>query len=517
MSNSSKRNAHRSNRSRRNRALRCVLCSSLFYYLVLFFSEHFYAEQRLSMLSVQKGELLRMYPQPVQMKAVQDKCAHATLVTSERSIPGALVLGMQMRELRPSCERIVILTVDTINTLDMKNLATLFTRHLFSSYEFIDRSTREAFPYLRGWLAKFELLRLVEYDRIIFFDADVLLFRDCWSISKYKYAAQRTFGFSYVPSTLDGGIYVFTPDFLLWENLVHEMRNVASNNDLREFIFRRIGDADQGVLDFMSRHSGLNITRLYPTYVQLKRVAQLYPNLFRPKCGIHFSTDKPWEPWYKKDVKPHLPLVLYWRQEFVRLCAHHRKISLCESLSRQFLHENRQILRASFLQWLLRTDPLGIRIQSYRPGKIHELRNMEFLTADASEQTFVNTEIIANECQLTATSDVKLQYCVNELSLNPDLRNMCAHGVGRQTIHFDVASPYLCTQAKIGEGMSRVFTDAFIKHLTHTSMKSPERLRPCIYLAAKICTSVSIHMGSSVAHFAKMDLQDLGMLPKNVR
>ena len=106
-SNSFKRNVRQSNRSHRHRTPRRALCSSLlyvcgFYYLVLFFSEHFYAEQRLSMLSVQKGELLRMYPQPVQMKAVQDKCAHATLVTSELSIPGALVLGMQMRELRPS-------------------------------------------------------------------------------------------------------------------------------------------------------------------------------------------------------------------------------------------------------------------------------------------------------------------------------------------------------------------------------------------------------------------------------
>ena len=151
------------------------------------------------------------------------------------------------------------------------------------------------------------------------------------------------------------------------------------------------------------------------------------------------------------------------------------------------------------------------------PRNLFKNDNKIIIKADLKKTVFLKTEIIANECQLTATSDVKLQYCVNELSLNPDLRNMCAHGVGRQTIHFDVASPYSCTQAKIGEGMSRVFTDAFIKHLTHTSMKSPERLRPCIYLAAKICTSVSIHMGSSVAHFAKMDLQDLGMLPKNVR
>ena len=486
--------------------------------MVLFFSEHLYAERRLSMLSVQSGELLRMYPQPVHVKLVQDKFAYATLVTSERSIPGALVLGMQMRELCPSCERIVILAGDAGNSTDIKNLATVFTRYLFSSYEFIDASTREAFPYLRGWLAKYELLRLVEYDRIMFFDADVSLFRDCWSISKHKYAAQHTLGFSYVPSTLDGGVYVLTPDLRLWENLVHTVRNIASNQNLHDFVFRRVGDADQGVLDYMARRRGLNVSRLHPTYVQLKRVAQLYPNLFRPKCGLHFSTDKPWEPWYKKDVKPQLPLVLYWRHEFVRLCAYHREISLCESLGKRFLYENRQILRASFLQWLLGTNPLKIRVQSYRPGKIHELQNMELMAeADASEQTFMNTEMFANDCQLTVTSDVKLQYCVDELSLNPDLLHMCADGVGIQTIYFDVASPYMCTKAKIGKRTSRVFTDAFIKHLTHTSMKSPAHLRPCIYLTAKICTSVSVHMGSSVSHFAKLDLQDLGMLPNNVK
>ena len=83
----------------------------------------------------------------------------------------------------------------------------------------------------------------------------------------------------------------------LWENLVHEMRNVASNNDLRELssaVWRLIRCVGLYVSD-----SGLNITRLYPTMYNW-RVAQLYPNLFRPKCGIHFSTDKPWEPCIKK-------------------------------------------------------------------------------------------------------------------------------------------------------------------------------------------------------------------------
>ena len=499
-------------RTRRRRSLRrsilvtCGVCGAL-----TFLATHICARGRLSALTVQKNELLDL-SHPRTPLVSEGSYAYATLVTSKDALPGAFLIGVQWRELNPNWERIVIILDGSVHRQDADDLAQVFTRLLFSSYEFTDLDTKISFPYLAGWLAKFELLRLQEYSRILYADADISMFRDCAEMMNFEFAVQSTLGVFFVPSTVDGGTCVLTPDLNAWDKFVETSHSIANNKHLKSFVYRSIGDADQGMVDFIAREGIINFTRLQPTFVQLKRVPALYPNLFMPRCGVHFSSRKPWEIWSDKDNKAFLPLVLYWRSEFTRACDLSHNIRMCEHLGARFQQENRQILRATFFQWLLGMRPFNIKVENYKPGWIHELRKVEFLHSKAVGTTLFDTETFANECELTvAWNYTVLSYCLNKQSFNtPD--HMCGRKVGLVKLHFADIFPYRCTRVSSNVEIVDLFTDSFLRHLASTNLVSDAEMRPCIYLIAKMCTSVNLKIENRKwLRKARLDLRHIGV------
>ncbi len=497
-------------RSRRRRWLRrSILVTCGVYGALTFLATHICARGRLSALTVQKNELLDL-SHPRTPLVSEGSYAYATLVTSKDALPGAFLIGVQWRELNPKWERIVIILDGSVHRQDTDDLAKVFTRLLFTSYQFTDSDTKISFPYLTGWLAKFELLRLQEYSRILYADADISMFRDCKEMMNFEYAVQRTFGVFFVPSTLDGGTYVLTPDLNAWETFVETSHSIANNKRLKSFVYRSIGDADQGIVDFIAREGIINFTRLQPTFVQLKRIPALFPNLFMPRCGVHFSTRKPWEIWSHKDNKAFLPLVLHWRTEFTRACDLSHNIHMCERLGARFQQENRQILRATFFQWLLGMRPFNIKVENYKQGWIHELRKVELLHREAAGATLFDTETFANECELiVARNYTAYNYCVNEQSfVSPD--RMCNREVGLVKLHFADIFPYRCTRVSSNGQILDLFTDSFLRYLARTNSVSDAEMRPCIYLMAKMCTSVNLKMENGKwLRKARLDLQHM--------
>ena len=120
---------------------------SLFYYLVRL-QWAFLCWTTIVYVVVQKGELLRMYPQPVQMKAVQDnKPCH---LPRRNVYPWCFSARNADERIASKLRTYCHLTVDTINTLDMKN-----SRHCLHDICLALLNHRSAperkSPYLRGW------------------------------------------------------------------------------------------------------------------------------------------------------------------------------------------------------------------------------------------------------------------------------------------------------------------------------------------------------------------------------
>ena len=139
---------YESRRTRRRRSLqRSILVTCGVYGALTFLATHICARARLSALTVQKNELLNL-SHPRTPLVSKGSYAYATLVTSKDALPGAFLIGVQWRELNPNWERIVIILDGSVHRQDADDLAKVFTRLLFSSYQFIDLDIKISFPYL---------------------------------------------------------------------------------------------------------------------------------------------------------------------------------------------------------------------------------------------------------------------------------------------------------------------------------------------------------------------------------
>ena len=502
--------------TRRNifRRLMCVLlCSSTT--AVIYFGGCMTSAKWLSSLTVTR-QVLSQLGTPTTVSLPLGRYAYATLVTTHTALPGAISLASSWKELNPTWDRLVVILYGAIQAPHLADLKLVFTKLIFAETSaYVNENTTGRMPFLTGWLAKFELLRQMDYTTILYVDADVVMFRDCSELVLHKYAFQMTFGIFYAPFATDGGMYVLTPNISAWHELKHIAGHIGTDSDLDRFIHRPVGYGDQGLVDYALRHGRLRFERLEPKYVQLKRIPYMFPNLFVPICGIHFPTSKPWDNWAERDVLPFLPLVLFWRGELARYCASYPNLRLCGPLKARFKREERHMLRASFLSWLRGTPPFNIQMRHFLPSELHKLRHVEFRDDYMREVLPLHLDSFANECVLTVEPEcVRIRYCIDTVALIK--KDSCTRNETIKSVLFKRDSFYTCTRLHTSEGLLDIFTESFIEKLSDTHMESVTQMRPCIYLIAKMCTTASLQMESGQRE-AQQDLLNFGMKPESVK
>jgi hypothetical protein len=104
-----------------------------------------------------------------------------------------------------------------------------------------------------------------------------------------------------------------------------------------------------------------------------------------------------------------------------------------------------------------------------------------------------------------------LSYCFNKQSfISPD--HMCHRKVGLVKLHFADIFPYRCTRVSSNGQILDLFTDSFLRHLARTNLVSDAEMRPCIYLIAKMCTSVNLKIENrKLLRKARLDLRHIGV------
>lgn len=215
---------------------------------------------------------------------------YCTMVLTDAYLPGALVLAHELRRLDPD-HRIVVLatpehlrkrTVDQLySNFDEVVLLDAISQGLTPQLELLDR------PDLHRTPTKFHLWSLLDFDRVVYIDADTLPIQSLADLFELPLDSSRSVGASPDsgwPDTFNSGVMVLKPDVKVFDELSREFKANAS-----------FDGADQGTLNDV-----LQWVRIPFVYnVTVTNAYEYLPAYFRFKDDIrllHFiGKTKPWD------------------------------------------------------------------------------------------------------------------------------------------------------------------------------------------------------------------------------
>ncbi|PPQ63767.1 hypothetical protein CVT24_004309 [Panaeolus cyanescens] len=216
--------------------------------------------------------------------------AFVTLVSSDSYLPGALAQVAALKELHPTnhdCQTLCLVTPESLDVATIKALRKAF--NLVVGVEILEQENNTNLallgrPDLTTVLTKLHVFRLVQFQKIIFLDADVLPIRPLDHLFNlpHEFAAVPDVGW---PDIFNSGVLVLTPGNEKFDQLYTLMKSSPSWDG-----------GDQGILN---EWRGSNWHRLSFTYNTTPTAAYTYAPAYErygPQISaIHFiGQDKPW-------------------------------------------------------------------------------------------------------------------------------------------------------------------------------------------------------------------------------
>ncbi|KIK70718.1 glycosyltransferase family 8 protein [Collybiopsis luxurians FD-317 M1] len=221
--------------------------------------------------------------------------AFVTLLTSDHYLPGALTLAAALRDVHPfppsspqvPFQIVCLVTPETINVSTMKLLRQSFD--VVIGVELIAQNDAQGLkllgrPDLNEVLTKLHVFRLVQYQKIIFLDADVLPIRPLSHLFTlpHEFSAVPDVGW---PDIFNSGVLVLTPG----EDKFSELQQ----------LLKKKGSWDGGDQGILNEWRGDNWNKLSFTYNTTPTAAYTYAPAYerfgKEISAIHFiGPNKPW-------------------------------------------------------------------------------------------------------------------------------------------------------------------------------------------------------------------------------
>ena len=201
------------------------------------------------------------------------------------------------------------------------------------------------------WTVNWSKLRLwqLEFERVLYVDADVMLLRNVESIFRHPltngFCGTNDWG-RWTPresSKMNGGVFLFRPSALTFAALR------LSSSFINE---HRSVEAEQGLLNYYYKH---NTCRLPWTMNAQKSLSRAEPELWRsePVSILHFTGEKPWRSWSTASFRARVDAALVhqllqedewdahefaefhaqWQAEYVRVRAPERHLRVYQAYS----------------------------------------------------------------------------------------------------------------------------------------------------------------------------------------
>ncbi|KAI5115551.1 hypothetical protein M0805_000541, partial [Coniferiporia weirii] len=226
---------------------------------------------------------------------MSDRYAFATLVTSDRYLPGALAIVAALKEVHPSppadpevsFQTVCIVTPETVDVNTIRYLRKAFD--VVVGVEVIREQTEAGLqllgrPDLHTVLTKLHVFRLTQYGKVIFLDADVLPVRPLSHLFTipHEFSAVPDVGW---PDIFNSGVMVLTPG----EDKFNDIRALVKSKGSWD-------GGDQGVLN---EWRGSNWNRLSFIYNTTPTAAYTYAPAYERFgsriSALHFiGPNKPW-------------------------------------------------------------------------------------------------------------------------------------------------------------------------------------------------------------------------------
>ncbi|KAJ4485842.1 glycogenin [Lentinula aciculospora] len=222
--------------------------------------------------------------------------AFVTLLTSDHYLPGALTLAAALREVHPSppispevdFQTVCLVTPETLDVSTIKLLRKAFD--VVIGVELIAQNDEEGLkllgrPDLNEVLTKLHVFRLIQYQKIIFLDADVLPIQPLSHLFTipHEFSAAPDVGW---PDIFNSGVLVLSP-------------GEEKFSELRELLKAK-GSWDGGDQGTLNEWRGNNWNRLSFTYNTTPTAAYTYAPAYerfgKQISAIHFiGPNKPWK------------------------------------------------------------------------------------------------------------------------------------------------------------------------------------------------------------------------------
>lgn len=253
--------------------------------------------------------------------------SYVTLLTSDDFIYGVMVLNETLKRVQSKYPLYAVVTsnvslpvLEILNQLNIsfKIVTPIVPPTYIQEYNIsINKNTTERWYYN---FTKIEIFDLIQFDKIIYLDADVMILKNIDHLFEYPHITGILDNFYFSPNNFcSGGFFIYSPSHLDYTNLLKELRNLNIKSYNNQFPYTlKWGITEMELInyyfhDMLSKNLITNkYYNIYTTLIQDKDLATIQKNGY----FLHFINTKPWQ---LALLKKHFQCSQYYYEQYMRI------------------------------------------------------------------------------------------------------------------------------------------------------------------------------------------------------
>ena len=257
-----------------------------------------------------------------------NKYSYITLLTDDSYIYGVILLNESLKNVNSQYPLEILVTSNVskpiINILEQLQLKYSIIKPI-KNEQFIDYNIKIMPQFAKTWslcLSKIEIFNLIQFDKIVFLDADILVLKNLDHLFDYPHLTSAIDGeyFNLWPDDphFNAGILVIEPNQQEYNNI----SNYISNFSLDDWNkFQCIADQEILNLYFSEwiKHTELHLNKYYDIfapYIQQEQLEDIKKNCY----FIHFIGRKPWRTWMRSKTDTYSEETYIQAHEIIQNC-----------------------------------------------------------------------------------------------------------------------------------------------------------------------------------------------------
>lgn len=231
--------------------------------------------------------------------------SYITLLTSDSYVYGVMMLNESLKQVNSQYPLLVLITnnvslasKEILNQLNIsyKDVETIsIADEIYQHNLSIDPVTA---PLWKDSFTKFQMFKLIEYDKLIFLDADILVLKNLDNLFELPHMTAAVDGeyFNLWPDSphFNSGFMVIEPSVELFNNLIEFSKTINFNSNLSKWVMLL---ADQEILNLYYKdwfqQTNLHLNKYYNIFAPNITDTLLLDIQNNAMC-IHFVGAKPW-------------------------------------------------------------------------------------------------------------------------------------------------------------------------------------------------------------------------------